>query len=80
MDRHTYRTVGHVVGTLLVRGAERADGVAHAMRCRGFDGRYRSLTAFRTRAADVAFFVGAVAAAVGLVAWDVAGRNENKGF
>ena len=34
MDRHTYRTVGHIVGTLVVRGTERAEGVAHAMRCR----------------------------------------------
>ncbi|HEY1376749.1 MAG TPA: energy-coupling factor transporter transmembrane component T, partial [Gemmataceae bacterium] len=56
LDRHTYRTVGHVVGTLVVRGAERAEGVAHAMRCRGFDGRFRSLAHFRTAAADVAFF------------------------
>jgi cobalt/nickel transport system permease protein len=74
-DRHTYRTVGHVVGTLLVRGAERAEGVAHAMRCRGFDGRFRSLTDFRTRAVDVAFLAGVVSAAVGLVVWDVAIKN-----
>jgi cobalt/nickel transport system permease protein len=74
-DRHTYRTVGHVVGTLLVRGAERAEGVAHAMRCRGFDGRFRSLSDFRTRAADVAFFGAVVAAAAGLVTWDVLGRG-----
>ncbi len=71
IDRHSYRTVGHVVGTLLVRGAERAEGVAHAMRCRGFDGRFRSLTDFRTRAADVAFFGLLLSAAVGLVAWDM---------
>ncbi len=70
-DRHTYRTVGHVVGTLVVRGAERAEGVGHAMRCRGFDGRFRSLARFRTAAADVAFFAIVVVAAGGLVAWDV---------
>jgi cobalt/nickel transport system permease protein len=55
-DRRTYRTAGHVVGTLLLRGAERAEGVARAMRCRAFDGRYRSLAEFQTRARDVVFF------------------------
>jgi cobalt/nickel transport system permease protein len=70
MDRHSYRTVGNVIGTLLVCSAERAEGVAHAMRCRGFDGCFRSLTEFRTRGADVTFFVIAIVAAVGLVAWD----------
>ena len=43
---HSYRTVGHVAGTLLVRGYERAERVGQAMRCRGFDGRFRSLTEF----------------------------------
>jgi cobalt/nickel transport system permease protein len=44
--RHSYRTIGHVAGTLLVRGYERAERVGQAMRCRGFDGRFRSLTEF----------------------------------
>jgi cobalt/nickel transport system permease protein len=70
VDRHTYRTVGHVIGTLVVRGTERADGVAHAMRCRGFDGRFRSLSTFRTRVVDVLFFVVVVAYAAALVVWD----------
>jgi cobalt/nickel transport system permease protein len=70
MTRHSYRTIGHVAGTLLVRGAERAERVGQAMRCRGFDGRFRSLAAFRTTAVDVAAFVliGGGAAAVWL--WD----------
>ena len=53
MSRHTYRTIGHVTGTLLVRASERAERVGQAMRCRGFDGRFRSLAEFRTRAVDV---------------------------
>jgi cobalt/nickel transport system permease protein len=73
VNRHTYQTIGHVVGTLVVRGSERADGVAHAMRCRGFDGRFRSLARFRTAAADVAFFVVVVAAASAAVTWDLTG-------
>lgn len=68
--RHSYRTVGHVAGTLLVRGYERAERVGQAMRCRGFDGQFRSLTEFRTRLADVLFFLTVVAAAASLLAWD----------
>jgi cobalt/nickel transport system permease protein len=67
MDRHSYRTVGHVIGTLVVRGTERAEGVAHAMRCRGFDGRFRSLASFRTARHDIAFFAVMAAIAVGLI-------------
>src|SRR5690348_614948 len=54
---HSYHTVGHVAGTLLVRGYERGERVAQAMRCRGFDGRFRSLTKFRTTGGDVLFFI-----------------------
>jgi cobalt/nickel transport system permease protein len=70
-NRHSYRTVGHVAGTLLVRGAERAERVGQAMRCRGFDGRFRSLTTFRTRAADVVFLILLTGSAAMLLAWDL---------
>ncbi len=56
---HSYRTVAHVIGMLIVRGHERGEQVSHAMACRGFDGRFRTLGCFRTKAADVLFF-GAV--------------------
>jgi cobalt/nickel transport system permease protein len=59
-NRHSYRTVSNLAGTLLVRGQERAERVGQAMLCRGFDGRYRVLTAFRTRPRDVFFCVGVV--------------------
>jgi cobalt/nickel transport system permease protein len=68
--RHSYRTLGHVAGTLLVRGHERAERVGQAMRCRGFDGRFRSLAAFRTTAADVLAFALIVGAAAALCGWD----------
>jgi cobalt/nickel transport system permease protein len=67
---HCYRTVGHVAGTLLVRGAERAERVGQAMRCRGFDGRFRSLAEFHTRLTDVLLFGAIMATAVGLGALD----------
>jgi cobalt/nickel transport system permease protein len=71
---HSYRTIGHVAGTLLVRGAERAERVGQAMRCRGFDGRFRSLAPFQTRLVDLVLFVLVVGSAAALLGWDFAGR------
>jgi cobalt/nickel transport system permease protein len=71
MSRHSYGTIGRVTGTLLVRGAERAERVAQAMRCRGFDGRFRLLSEFHTRRMDVLLFVLIVGAAAALVVWDL---------
>ncbi len=67
---HSYRTVAAASGTLLVRGHERGERVAAAMRCRGFDGRFRTLAAFRTRAADVLAALGMLLVAAGLVGLD----------
>ncbi len=67
---HGYRTLGHMTGALLVRGADRADRVAWAMRCRGFDGHFHTLAAFRTRPADVALFLLAAVGTIAVVAWD----------
>jgi cobalt/nickel transport system permease protein len=69
--RHSYRTIGHVAGTLLVRSYERGERVGQAMRCRGFDGRFRSLTEPRTTAADVLFFFLITGSAAGLLTWDL---------
>jgi cobalt/nickel transport system permease protein len=68
---HSYRTVGHVAGTLLVRSVERAERVGQAMRCRGFDGRFRSLTMFATRPMDVVAFALLASGAAGLLSWDL---------
>ncbi len=70
MSRHSYRTLGHVTGTLFVRGQQRAERVGHAMRCRGFDGRYRTLAEFHTRPADVLLAVLVLAGVGGLVLGD----------
>lgn len=69
-NRHTYRTLGHAAGAVLVSGGERAERVAAAMRCRGFDGTARDRTRFRTRPADVLSFLLAAAGTIALVAWD----------
>lgn len=69
-SRHGYRTLGHTIGAGLVRGAERSERVAEAMRCRGFDGSFHTLTEFRTRPRDVVFFLLAFVGLAGLVLWD----------
>jgi cobalt/nickel transport system permease protein len=78
-NRHSYRIVGHVAGTLLVRGYERAERVGQAMRCRGFDGRFRSLAQFHTTVPDVLFFLLVLGCAGGLVAWDFAQQRGTAG-
>jgi cobalt/nickel transport system permease protein len=67
---HSYRTAGHVAATLLVRGYERAERVGQAMRCRGFEGQFRSLKDFTTRPADVMAFLLLAASAAALAVWD----------
>ena len=57
---HTYRTYGHLLGMLLVRGLERSERIVAAMKCRGFRGRFYLLDHFSFSAADVWF--GAAAA------------------
>lgn len=71
-SRHSYRTIGHLSGTILVRSADRAERVAQAMRCRGFSGRFHALTTFRTAWADVAGFVALAVVAGSILAWDLA--------
>jgi cobalt/nickel transport system permease protein len=73
--RHSYRTLGHVVGATLVRGSDRAERVSDAMRCRGFDGRFHTLTEFRTTTADVLGFLALLAATIVLVIWDRLGLS-----
>jgi cobalt/nickel transport system permease protein len=41
---HTYRTYAYLVGMLFVRASERARRVHLAMKCRGFNGTFHSLT------------------------------------
>jgi cobalt/nickel transport system permease protein len=55
---------------LLVRGGARADRVAHAMRCRGFDGTFRTLEAGTTTRRDVLFLLAMLALAASLVWFD----------
>jgi cobalt/nickel transport system permease protein len=73
MSLHAYRTIGQVTGTLIVRGSDRAEHVAQAMRCRAFHGQFRTLTTFKSTPADLLMFILMVGTAGGLVAWDLLG-------
>jgi cobalt/nickel transport system permease protein len=69
-NRHGYRTLSFTTGAILVRGGDRAERVAEAMRCRGFDGRFRTTIAFRTTAADFISWLLVIVAMSALIIWD----------
>ena len=52
---HTYRSVGYLVGMMLVRAVERSERILGAMKCRGFDGRIHLLEEFSLGPADRRF-------------------------
>ena len=54
-DLHTYKTYAYFVGVLFLRAVERAERVSAAMKCRGFDGRFFSLTEFPAHPRNAAF-------------------------
>lgn len=63
-------TMGNVIGSVIVRGGERAETINHAMHARGFDGHIRMLTAFRTTKRDVIAFATALLFAIMLFVLD----------
>ncbi|WP_419787789.1 cobalt ECF transporter T component CbiQ [Pseudodesulfovibrio sp.] len=54
-NRHTYRSYAWLLGMLLVRSWDRAERVHGAMRCRGFRGRFYTLTRFAAPLGDYVF-------------------------
>ncbi len=71
VNRHTWRTYGHLVGMLLVRSLDRSERVKNAMKCRGFRGRFHLLDHFAFSGRDAAFALAgaAVLALLALVEW-----------
>lgn len=54
-NRHSWRTLGNLVGMLLVRSVERAERVSWAMKCRGFSGTFPGFRHDRVMLPDMAF-------------------------
>jgi cobalt/nickel transport system permease protein len=54
-DAHTWRSLGWLMGMLLVRSLERSQRILEAMKCRGFNGRFYLLDGRRWQAGDTRF-------------------------
>ncbi|OGV68417.1 MAG: cobalt ECF transporter T component CbiQ [Lentisphaerae bacterium RIFOXYA12_FULL_48_11] len=52
---HTLMTFGYLVGLLLIRSIDRSERVLGAMKCRGFDGRFRILKNLTLKIPDLLF-------------------------
>ncbi len=55
MSRHTCRSLGYLVGMLLVRSLDRSERILAAMKCRGFSGQFHVLATFAMGKRDVVF-------------------------
>ena len=60
-NAHTLRTIGYLAGMLLVKGLDRSERVAAAMKCRGFCGKFYVLTHFSATWRDAAFIAASLA-------------------
>ena len=52
---HTYRSIGYLVGMMLVRSIDRSERILSAMKCRGFTGRIPLLDTMRFTGRDAVF-------------------------
>lgn len=64
---HTYKSYAYLVGMLLVKSYDRAERVYSAMLCRGFRGRYYTLSQFSVKMGDILYLSVMLAAILGLV-------------
>ncbi len=71
LDRHTLKTLGYLVGELLLRSMDRAERILAAMRCRGYDGRHHLLVAASGQRGDGLFAAlwGALLLLLGWLGW-----------
>lgn len=63
---HSTTSMSHLIGSVLVRGGDRADSILRAMQARGFQGTMKTLESFQTRRADLFGFFGALFAAIAI--------------
>lgn len=69
---HTLRSLGYLIGMLMVRALERAERIVQAMKCRGFTGRLPLLDTLRFSAHDVVFGLALGPVLAGLLLLDIA--------
>lgn len=70
-NMHSLRSIGYLVGMMLVRTMDRADRISDAMKCRGFHGKFYILEEFKARRSDLYFFVFALLIMITLVCADL---------
>ncbi len=54
---HTYKSVGYLVGMMLVRSVDRSERILAAMKCRGFNGSIPLMDDMKFRTADLVFLI-----------------------
>jgi cobalt/nickel transport system permease protein len=64
---HTYRSYAYLVGMLLVRSYDRAERIHKAMLCRGFHGKYYTLSQFSIKIGDILYLSLMLSAILGLM-------------
>ena len=69
-NRHTWRSIGYLIGMLLVRALARAERIEEAMLCRGYDGRFPHLSTALPVARDWLTLAVSVVGAAALLAFD----------
>ena len=71
MNVHTYRSIGYLVGMLLVKSFDRSERIVAAMKCRGFAGRFVLVDPFVLARRDAAFALAAagILCLMGLLQW-----------
>jgi cobalt/nickel transport system permease protein len=52
---HTYRSIGYLVGMMLIRSIDRSERILSAMKCRGFDGKIHMLSSMQFTIIDAVF-------------------------
>lgn len=67
-NMHTWRSVGYLLGMLLVHSLERSERVLAAMKCRGYSGRLYTLDTFQLGRTDMVF-AGAGFAVMAALVW-----------
>ncbi len=70
-NMHTYQTYAYLCGMLFVRASARAQRVYHAMKCRGFSGRFICLHEFALSPADGIWTLAILAAASILILMEI---------
>ncbi len=74
-NSHTYRSYAWLVGMLLVKSWDRAERVFGAMNCRGFKGRFYSLTEFTTTTKDYIFLAASLILSIGIIYTEIIHRG-----